>query len=91
MNLLGQKLNLGKNITSLSDSNRIKKILRSVQGKNNSLIDSSSMKINRYILSIQSLSGKRISNISFEQRHFISNISINENKILNSLETFADK
>lgn len=86
-----QKIDIKKNITAMSDSgNRWNKLIKSVRGKHNTLIDSNTVNINKYIQSIQSFSGKHIASISIEQRHFSSAANKN-NKLLESIETLADQ
>ena len=76
----------------MSDSSsRLSKLIKSVQGKNNALTDSSAIKINKYIQSIQNFSGKRIAGISIEQRHFTSSANTNSSKWIDRLENMADQ
>lgn len=80
-----------KNIAYSKDTGTFQKIINIFKGKPTSLIDSTTISINRYMKSVASFEGKKINSIQIEQKHFGSSIN-NPNKLkLDALTKFADK
>ena len=80
-----------QNIALSKDSGLVISLIKLFKGRPNPLIDSTRLNINKFMLSIATLEGKRIHSIKIDHKHFGSNLIVDKPLTENALTRFANK
>jgi hypothetical protein len=80
-----------QNIALSKDTSLVVNFIKLFKGRPNPLIDSTRLNINKFMLSIATLEGKRINSIKIDHKHFGSNLTVEKPLTENVLTRFANK